>query len=441
MIVTTAIMLVSFVFCFQQAFAAMNSISKELPAKPFHDGDIVAFIGDSTNGAVSRLEWDIMPCKPTVATILLGMNDINRDLYAEGREGDDIDKQRNGMLDLHRIKMKELAQKLKESGCRIIFITPSIFDQTSTMAKTNFPGANDALAACADNDILLAKNFGGEMVDFQGPMLAINKKIQQTDPAASINGNDRIHPGATGHFVMAYVFLKNQGLPKFVANTGIDAAAQTVTRAENCSLDGLAFSDNGISFNYRAKALPFPVTSQEKNALGLVPFMEELNCENLSVANLTPGRYELSIGGEAVGTYSSAELQQGVNLALNQKTPQYKQALRVMQINDERFELEKRLRGLAKMYYSFLRPANISWGNFKGAKPILEKVVNDMETKKTSTAKYYRCLLEAWLEDKPKEENIHRNIEKLIAKMYEINKPRKLLVRVRSAQSHADQPH
>jgi len=337
--------------------------------------------------------------------------------------------------------MKELAQKLKESGCRIIFITPSIFDQTSTMAKTNFPGANDALAACADNDILLAKNFGGEMVDFQGPMLAINKKIQQTDPAASINGNDRIHPGATGHFVMAYVFLKNQGLPKFVANTGIDAAAQTVTRAENCSLDGLAFSDNGISFNYRAKALPFPVTSQEKNALGLVPFMEELNCENLSVANLTPGRYELSIGGEAVGTYSSAELQQGVNLALNQKTPQYKQALRVMQINDERFELEKRLRGLAKMYYSFLRPANISWGNFKGAKPILEKVVNDMETKKTSTAKYYRCLLEAWLEDKPKEENIHRNIEKLIAKMYEINKPRKLLVRVRSAQSHADQPH
>ncbi|MBT4817361.1 MAG: GDSL family lipase, partial [Lentisphaerae bacterium] len=104
--------------------------------------------GDSASGAVRRFDWDIAPHKPTVATIMLGMNDVGRGNYGVDKTGEAIEKRRTGAISGHVANMRKLSEKLKAIGCRIIYITPSIYDQTGDLKAANCFGVNDALGTC-----------------------------------------------------------------------------------------------------------------------------------------------------------------------------------------------------------------------------------------------------------------------------------------------------
>jgi hypothetical protein len=67
---------------------------------------------------------------------------------------------------------------------------------------------------------------------------------------------------------------------------------------------------------------------------------EALNEEPLKVTGLAAGRYTLSIDGSAVGTYSEAELAQGVNLAVLD-TPMSKQAMTVRDLTQKRLDVHQ----------------------------------------------------------------------------------------------------
>lgn len=66
---------------------------------------------------------------------------------------------------------------------------------------------------------------GETVVDFHGPMTALNMEQQNRDPGWTIVGGDRVHPGAPGHLMMAWLFLKTQGAPPLVSKIAVDAAA------------------------------------------------------------------------------------------------------------------------------------------------------------------------------------------------------------------------
>jgi hypothetical protein len=178
-------------------------------------------------------------------------------------------------------------------------------------------------------------------------MTALNEKLQRSDPAASLIGPDRIHPGEVGHLVMAYFFLKAQNAPSVVSEIHIDASAEKVVRSENARVSGLRRYPDGIAFDVAAKALPFPVPAPAEKALSLVPVTAELNRETLQVSGLSPGRYSLSIDGDGVGTYDQESLAKGISLAENFLTPQHRQARKVEALDEQRFALEKKLRVLA----------------------------------------------------------------------------------------------
>ena len=61
---------------------------------------------------------------------------------------------------------------------------------------------------------------------------------------------DRIHPDNHGNMLMAYFFLKSQGLAgKPVAKVDIDASRRVVLANENCFVNELKVSDKGtVSF-------------------------------------------------------------------------------------------------------------------------------------------------------------------------------------------------
>jgi hypothetical protein len=69
--------------------------------------------------------------------------------------------------------------------------------------------------------------------------------------------------------------------------------------------------------------------------------------EALAVYGLPPGRYELLIDGQPVGTYNHQQLAKHVELQENDKTPQFQQAFAVVELNRQRNETAvKSLRNL-----------------------------------------------------------------------------------------------
>ena len=211
-------------------------------------------------------------------------------------------------------------------------------------------------------------------------MTAFNLERQRQDPAFTIIGPDRVHPGAPGHLMMAWLFLKAQGAPALVSSVTIDAAAGRVVASENAAVTGLEKRDGGWSFTVLEQALPFPVDAAARPLLEWVPVERELNQEIVTVRGLAPGQYELRIDGAAVGRFSAEAFAKGVNLAFNEAVPQVRQAQAVARLNEARRSTETVLRNHAAVRW-FLRHRKVDPDD-------LEAVRVYAETKMAKTGYY-----------------------------------------------------
>jgi lysophospholipase L1-like esterase len=288
--------------------------------------------GDSADGGLIRYDWDIRPHKPTVATIMFGMNDVRRELYGDIQDTAELAARRTEALQKYRRNMTALASRLKADGTRIIFVTPSPYDENMKCKTQSLSGVNWALAECGTFMRKLAADIGGSVIDLNGPMTALNAKMQASNPESSLIKQDRVHPSEVGHFAMAYFFLKGQHVPGIVSSLTVDATASRVTESINATVEKLLVGDKGVSFTMTAKALPYPVGKELEPALALVPFQDELNREILKVSGLSAGDYQMLIDGKEVRRYSADALSKGVNLSLEKNTPQMLQSACVLEL-------------------------------------------------------------------------------------------------------------
>ena len=173
-----------------------------------------------------------------------------------------------------------------------------------------------------------------QIADLNTLTVAMLKKANETEAATAQKIiPDRIHPGGGGHLIMAQGLLSAWNAPAVVSTVLIDAAAGKATQTNNAQVSSVKGGKNQLSWTCRENALPFPLNLDGKDApyalaLKSSSFVDALDREMLTVTNLAPGRYALSIdGGDAapVGTFTSEELAQGVNLAIL-PTPMLKQA-------------------------------------------------------------------------------------------------------------------
>ena len=318
--------------------------------------------GDSAWDIKERLEEDVFSKNPTYMTMTFGMNDVGYyDFYKDNAQ-EIAKKQIQKSFDNYQVIEKRM---LEAKDVTKVIIGGSPYDETSKIEKEVFPTKNAALLKVNDFLKKSAKANSWGFVDFAHPMMEINQREQATDSLFTLGGGDRIHPDNNGHMVMAYLFLKAQNLAgKKVAEVNIDARNKKVESAENCKISGLKTTENSVEFDYLAQALPYPLDSivrgwgskhSQKDALKLVPFNKEFNQEILKVSNMESGLYQLTIDGQPIDRFSSAALQMGVNMAELTTTPQYRQASKIMLLNEERLEIERRLRDYAWMEFSFLQ--------------------------------------------------------------------------------------
>jgi lysophospholipase L1-like esterase len=367
--------------------------------------------GDSASGALRRYDWDIQPHHANVATIMLGMNDVSRSLYTDANPSDAMLKRRANALASYRANMTELAGKLKADGSRLIFVTPTPFDETADLAPARQTGVNGALGECAVFLRELAATTGASIVDLHGPMTALNLRLQKDDPKATIIGPDRIHPELPGQFLMAYYFLKAQGAPQLVSSVDIDAAALRITKAENAEVTDLASKNGVVSFTSFEKSLPYPIGDDYRPALDWVPFQQDFNQEILRVTGLKPGFHTLVIDGEPVGEFNATEFAAGINLATLNSTPQARQSAAVLSLVREwQKTIAYWSRGIAQVEHWTLKdvPRPIT---LEAVRPQLEAQLEKLKGSETHMDKYNRSIIGNYLKVKPREEQTKLDIE------------------------------
>jgi lysophospholipase L1-like esterase len=269
--------------------------------------------GDTVRGgwagdAATRLERDVIAWKPTVVTIMLGMNDGGYKAF------DPMTLARFGE------GYRAIVAKLKAAlpGVRLTLIRSSPFDDISR-PPLFAPGYDDALRRLGCYVTALGAQERATVVDFRDPLNAGIAAVARDNPElARLVIPDRVHPGPAGNLVMGATLLRAWSAPALVTRVEIDAAAKTVSAAENTDVGDLAVVEGGLAWTQGDRALPLPLSFDDADtelAQRAGADLEALDRQPLVVRGLTPGRYELRIDGQANGRFTEAELAAGVNLA------------------------------------------------------------------------------------------------------------------------------
>jgi lysophospholipase L1-like esterase len=299
--------------------------------------------GDTVRGGWAgpvdlRLERDVIALKPSVVTIMLGMNDggykpFDPQTLATFGEG-------------YRALVARLRQALPE--VRLTFIRSSPFDDVARPPQFA-PGYDDALRRLGCYVTTLGAKEKATVADFRDPVNAGIAAILKDDPdLARQVVPDRVHPGPAGHTVMGVTLLRAWNAPPLVSRLAIDAAGPRVTATERTQVSGLAAAGGGLSWTQLDEALPLPVSYEDATvdlAQKAGADLESLDQELLAVTALAAGRYELKIDGQSVGTFTESELAKGVNLA-RYNTPMRWQAFAVAWSAGDGHELQKLRRRL-----------------------------------------------------------------------------------------------
>jgi lysophospholipase L1-like esterase len=336
--------------------------------------------GDKASDMVKRLDGDVFSKKPTVLVSTFGMNDSGYFEY----NGSEAEKFADEKVKESHEAFKQMERRFKElPKTRIVLVGSSPYDETAVIAgNTPFKNKNKAMLRIVDFQKQSAQANKWEFFDYNTPITAINKQFQQIDPGFTISGNDRIHPDNDGHMVMAYLFLKAPGWAgQKVAAMSLDVSNMKISDLENCKISNLKKNVNEVSFDYLAGSLPYPLDTVARGwgskksqfkATEIVPFMEEMNQELLTVNGLE-GKYKLLIDGEFIGTWSADDYKKGINLADLNQTPQYQQALRIMHLNEERWEVERRFRDYSWVQYNFFQPKGLLDANNRKAIEVFDQ--------------------------------------------------------------------
>ncbi|RVU02604.1 hypothetical protein EOD41_01295 [Mucilaginibacter limnophilus] len=381
-------------------------------------GDNVIQMGD-------RLEDDVLSKNPTVLTFTWGMNDTGYFEWFAKDAQETMKKRLAKSFASYNVTADKLA---KLSNIRKILILGSPYDSTTKSNPKNFyPGKATAFANVIKFQEQSANDRKWETVDFYHPMLAINKKGQETDSLFSLTPGDRIHPDNDGHMVMAYQFLKSQGFAnKPVADVAING--NKIEKSENATVSNVVNSKTGVSFDYLANSLPYPVDTisrfwgnkkSQADGLKLVPFTQEFNREMLTVKGLKKGNYKLLIDGQEIGKWDSKQLASGINLAEQIWTPQYQQALQISILNEERLDIELRFRKYAYVEFDLLKEKGKLFAEDKAALDTVTKYSKNNPfingNRENYTRAQYKAVRNAW----------QKQMDAIVNEIYTINKPLK----------------
>lgn len=253
--------------------------------------------GGEGGALAQRLQRDVLAHKPTVVTVLLGMNDgyyTNFDPTA---------------VTAFKGSLEELIDTLTHAlpHVRITFIGSSPYDNVTPGDQPDWEkgiarGYNSVVSQYSAAAREVADQHGLVFVDMNEPLVQLLKQLQATKPKLARELiADRIHPGPAAGLVMAARLLAAWNVP---------------TSGHEIDIDGKAAT--GKLHVRQSIPLPFPFDRNDR-LTNLVretsPDLQQLTDDTLRVTDLPFARASVAIDGEEVGVFSAERLAAGVNLA------------------------------------------------------------------------------------------------------------------------------
>ncbi|MBI4662439.1 MAG: SGNH/GDSL hydrolase family protein [Verrucomicrobia bacterium] len=132
--------------------------------------------GDTTRGALTRLDRDVLAHQPNLVTVMFGMNDMVRGSLAEFKKN-----------------LKDISTRCRQAGAEVLLCT-----QNSVMETAARPGSKLAEYTHAIREVGREESLG--VVD----CYALYEAVRARDPLEwTLLHSDEIHPNMDGHKVFA----------------------------------------------------------------------------------------------------------------------------------------------------------------------------------------------------------------------------------------------
>jgi lysophospholipase L1-like esterase len=267
--------------------------------------------GDTAEGGLKRLERDVFAHKTTVLTVAFGTNDIGWGVYAD-------EEHKRKYLDA----VRGIVTACRERGVRVYLCTAAVSGADPAKSEESF------LQKMCDEGMALSKSLGGEAIDVQRSMREIQKrvwawneklkeanKVKDEAKPDSLHLADGVHLNDLGQLAMAFAILKGLGAPADVSSATLDFAEGKLLSADGCEVTQIHREEGRLEFTRLDEGLPFNHGIFFALHYRFVPVPNELNRYLLSVKNLPAGKYDLVADERAIGSFTAAQLNAGVNIA------------------------------------------------------------------------------------------------------------------------------
>lgn len=284
----------------------------------FHNAGVP---GDKVTGgyagdAATRVSRDVKPWNPTVITVMLGMNDgdymkPDQKVFADYQAGYD-----RLLLMLHAAA----------PNAKITLLENTPYDEVTH--GTEFTGYMETTTQNARATPALGEREHLPVVDTYSPIMDLLKRAKSADPSyASLLVTDRIHPAEPSHWVIAAALMKAWHVDPVVSEVAISSASHAATETKRTNVSALSADGNGLSWDQMDEALPLPFNFDNELMNFVLSVSDLWSCDQeiLRVSDLQSGTYALRIDAMKIGSFSAAQLAQGINLA-TMKTPMWQQA-------------------------------------------------------------------------------------------------------------------
>lgn len=285
----------------------------------------------------TRFSTTAPPLRPDVIFVSYGMNDgiyrsFNEPVFAKYRSG-----------------IKRVIDRVeKETGARLVLLTPAPFDATPHKKKQPAAGSpNDYRFPALDYDQTLAqysrwlrslRSDKLPVIDLHTPINAHLTRRRESEPEYGFAG-DGIHPNSTGHWLMAQYLLLGLNAPAVVAEDWVDLAEKQTSAA----IQELSQDASGVRFVWKSK-LPMPISPRwDAKAIEQEQVNAKLNHYTLRITSLPAGEYRLLANGVAVGTFNHEQLAAAIDLMQVADFPTHKRSQEVLSLVERRQQLLKEL--------------------------------------------------------------------------------------------------
>lgn len=283
--------------------------------------------GDTATGGYAglmaeRVQRDVAPFRPTMITVMLGMNDGG---WGQPTPQIDADFQKN-----YRTLLDALHKAAPDAALTLICPTPYDeithgsefpgYSRTVDMFAKDVPRIGAQMQSSIDKGVLVA--------DFNRPLTdALGRAKTQFPELAPLILVDRIHPSETGHWIMAAALMSAWYVNPVVSRLELNAANASVIAKDRTTVTNLEKSAEGLEWTQLDDALPLPLDFNDAMTTMLLKIsdIEQVDQQILRVESLEAGRYQLLIDAKPIASFSREELKNGVNLALL-RTPMLDQA-------------------------------------------------------------------------------------------------------------------